>query len=190
MNNPSSSLFQRVRPAALGALFALAAMISTTALAQFPGGGGGGGGPGGRRGGMERGAERPNAERGTTPRAAAPIDPLAAIQRELPSLKADLKLSGEQSTAWDAFAAGVRQSANAYANRVRREALARPREDAGEPAPALNYFATLADEDAQRAEAMRETRVRLAALLELLSAEQRKMFDRRIAQSQREPLGG
>ena len=36
---------------------------------------------------------------------------------------------------------------------------------------------------------MRELKARGAALAEALSPEQRKIFDRRIAQSQREPLG-
>lgn len=64
----------------------------------------------------------------------------------------------------------------------------RPDDDGPEP-PLLNFISALAEEDAQRIEAMRELKLRAAALVEVLTVEQRKMFDRRIAQSQREPLG-
>jgi hypothetical protein len=51
------------------------------------------------------------------------------------------------------------------------------------------FISTLVDEERQRAAAMSEMQAALKALLDILSADQRKMFDRRIALAQREPLG-
>jgi hypothetical protein len=164
-------------------------LMASPVIAQgMPGGGGK------HRGGGE--TSRANAtERKASPGAPLTVDPIAAIQRELPSLKADLKLSAEQSALWDSFAASVRQVGNIIQTRARREAMARPRGDApaAEPTdypPAVTFIASLADEDVQRGDAMREMKGRVATLAESLTAEQRKMFDRRIAQSQREALGG
>jgi hypothetical protein len=174
--------------------FALAAILwsATLAEAQIPSGGGGGR----QRGGAEKGSlSRGAPDRNAAGRGAVAVDPVAAINRELPSLKTDLKISPEQAPLWEAFAAGVREANNISINRAKREAMARPREDSGKPdmteaPPALLMFATLADEDAQRAAAMRAVKDKAAALVEALSPEQRRMFDRRIALAQREPLGG
>lgn len=172
--------------AASRVLLLAALLVSAAAQAQFPPGGGGGrsrGGEGGPKGKPERTVER--APSGKTSPAS---DPIAAIHRELPSLRIDMKIAGEQVPLWNAFAAGVRQVNDIAQARVRREAAIRP-DDAPEPPPVLAFIAALAEEDAQRIEAMRELKARVAALVEVLTPEQRKMFDRRIAQSQREPLG-
>lgn len=146
------------------------------------------GGGGRHRGGGEMKA--PGGTRDTGPRAAQEVDPIAALQRELPSLKADLKLTAEQAMYWDAFAASARQVYNAALNRRKRSDLMRPAGDAAtEWPPALEFISGLADDDGRRADGMRDLRDKTAALVAALSAEQRKMFDRRVAQSQREPLG-
>jgi len=162
-------------------------LVSAVAQAQFPPGGGNGRPRGGGEGGPKGKPER-MAERAPIPRASPANDPIAAIHRELPSLRVDMKVAGEQLPLWNAFAAGVRQVNDIAQARIRREAAIRP-DDAPEPPPVLNFISALAEEDAQRIEAMRELKLRAAALVEVLTVEQRKMFDRRIAQSQREPLG-
>ena len=167
----------------------LAALLASTMVqAQYPPGGGGGRPRGGGEGGSKGKPERPP-ERGPAARPSPASDPIAAIHRELPSLRVDMKIAGEQVALWSAFAAGVRQVNDIAQTRIRREAAIRAGGDAPEPPPVMNFINALAEEDAQRIEAMRELKARVAALVEALSPEQRKMFDRRIAQSQREPLG-
>lgn len=172
----------------------LAAILlsSTFAEAQIPGGGGGGR----QRGGADKGGiSRGTPDRHAAGRGAVAADPIAAIQRELPSLKADMKIAPEQAAIWDAFSASVREANNISLNRAKREAMARPRDDGAKPdvtdAPsALVMIGALADDDAQRADAMRVVKSKASALVEALTPEQRRMFDRRIALAQREPLGG
>jgi hypothetical protein len=84
----------------LGRALGVALMIAATAAdAQSPSGGRG----------RSRGTElpRPNAEK-SAPRANPASDAIAAIQSELPSLRVDLKLSAEQTPAWNTFSASVR----------------------------------------------------------------------------------
>ncbi len=169
-------------------LLLVALLASTAVQAQFPPGGGGGRPRGGGEGGSKGKPERPP-ERGPAARPSPASDPIAAIHRELPSLRVDMKIAGEQVALWSAFAAGVRQVNDIAQTRIRREAAIRAGGDAPEPPPVMSFINALAEEDAQRIEAMRELKTRVAALVEALSPEQRKMFDRRIAQSQREPLG-
>lgn len=170
--------------AILKSLLLAALFLSTAAEAQFPPGGGGSGrqrGGGEMKNRPERTPERPAA------RSVPASDPIAAIHRELPSLRIDMKIGDEQLPAWNAFAAGVRQVNDITQTRLRRAAAA-PVE--GEtPPPVAAFIGALLDEDVQRLEAMRELKSRTAALVDVLTVEQRKMFDRRIAQSQREPLG-
>jgi len=176
----------------------LAAVLFSSMLAEAqipPGGGGSGGrqrgGSGGEKGAMPRGAPGGNAAN----RGAVAVDPIAAIYRELPSLKVDMKITPEQVALWDGFLASVRRANNISLNRAKRDAMARPREDGAKAdlvdvPPALLMISALADDDAQRAEAMQEVKSTAAALVEALAPEQRAMFDRRIALAQREPLGG
>ncbi len=186
----------KVFPVALRSLHvaavAVAAMLLSSAMAeaQMPGGGGR------QRGGGERGAMSKAApERNAAGRGAVATDPVAAIYRELVSLKLDMKITPEQAVLWDAFAAGLREANNISINRAKREAMSRPRDDAAKPdatdAPsALVQITALAGDDLQRADAMRTVKSRTSALVEVLTPEQRRMFDRRIALAQREPLGG
>lgn len=165
-------------------------LSSTFAEAQMPGG------SGRQRGGGEKsGTPRSASERNPAARGAVAMDPIAAINRELPSLKVDMKITPEQLAIWDAFSASVRDVHNISINRAKRDAMARPRDENAKPdltdaPPALVMIAALADDDAQRADAMALVKSKVALLVEALNPEQRRMFDRRIAQAQREPLGG
>lgn len=136
------------------------------------------------RGGSPRDAQqrdsKPNA-------AAAPLDPYAALERELPSLKVDLLLKADQVDAWSVFERDVRDAAEL--ERARRRHLLALR-DAGEKAPtALTLVATLAEEDRQKAEATLDLKRHLEALYGKLDDSQRRMLDRRVVQSQTDPLG-
>lgn len=172
----------------LGSAIGVTLLIAASAAdAQSPSGGRG----------RQRGSDfpRPNAEK-SAPRANPANDAIAAIQSELPSLKVDLKLSTEQTPAWNAFSASVRQVRDISLASAKRLMAARALADTpksesttAEPPSALLFISTLVDEEHQRAAAMSEMQVALKALLEILSADQRKMFDRRIALAQREPLG-
>lgn len=152
------------------------------------------GGRGHQRGGNSD-TPRPKTDY-AAPRANPARDPIAAINSELPSLKVDLKLSAEQTPAWNAFEASVWEVRNISLAGVKRELAARAQSSApriaainANPPSALSFIATLVDEEQQRAAAMADMRVTLKLLVEVLNADQRKMFDRRIALAQQEPLG-
>ena len=170
--------------------FGIVLMIGAMAAnAQSPSGG-----RGHQRGGNTD-APRPKAEY-AAPRATPARDPIAAINSELPSLKVDLKLSAEQTPAWHSFEVSVREVRNISLAGVKRELAASALPAASRiaainanPPSALSFIATLVDEEQQRSTAMSDVRVTLKVLLEVLNAEQRKMFDRRIALAQQEPLG-
>ena len=118
----------------------------------------------------------------------APADPLAAVERELPSLRIDLKLTAEQGPLFDSFERQVRNAAEAA--RLRARHVAAYRTDDASAITAKAIVGTLADDDDQRAEAARQSLARLTALYETLSPDQRTQFDRRIIQALRDPLGG
>ena len=170
---------------------AIAAILLSSTIAGAQIGGGGRQRGGGEKTGMARSAP----ERSAAAHGAVVADPIAAINRELPSLKVDMKIAPEQLALWHAFSTSVREANNLSINRAKREAMARPRDDRAKPdltdaPPALVMIAALADDDAQRADAMGQVKNRTAALVDALTPEQRRMFDRRIALAQREPLGG
>lgn len=172
------------------AAFAVVLLIGAMAANAQPSSGG----RGHQRGGNTD-TPRPKAE-SVAPRTNPTSDPIAAINSELPSLKVDLKLSAEQTPAWQSFEASVGEVRNISLAGVKREMAARAQSSAARvaainanPPSALSFFALLVDEEQQRATAMSDMRLALKALMEILNAEQRKMFDRRIALAQQEPLG-
>jgi len=63
------------------------------------------------------------------------------------------------------------------------------RNDDGSTVTADKVLNTIADEDAQRADAARLALEKMTALYAALTADQQKQFDRRIIQALREPLG-
>lgn len=115
------------------------------------------------------------------------LDPAAAIERELPSLRVDLKLTGDQGPLFDSFERQLRNTAEAGRTRVRH--LATFRVGVATTTTADTVLGTIADDDAQRADAARLALERMTALYAALTADQRTRFDRRIIQSLREPLG-
>ena len=145
---------------------------------------------GGRpRGGGDAGATRPARPGDDNLRGAAPplVDPLAAVERELPSLRIDLKLSGDQTPLFDSFERQVRNAADAGRMRARHLSAFRVGDTNSVTADAV--LGTIADDDTQRADAARLALERMTALYAALTPDQRKQFDRRIIQSLREPLG-
>ena len=121
-----------------------------------------------------------------SPRATVPDDPFSALERELPSLKVDLKLTADQMGAWSNFERDVRQVAEL--DRAARKRLIALRE-AENKAGALELVNRLADEERNKSAATDDLRRHLDTLYALLDDAQRKMLDRRLWLSQTEPLG-
>lgn len=114
-------------------------------------------------------------------------DPLAALERELPSLRIDLKLSAPQSALWDSFEREVRDIAEMGRQRLKHPL---PALEASEtPPPAMVLVGRWADEDRSRSEAMLDLRRKLDSLHGVFTEAQRKEFDRRVYLSQTDPLG-
>jgi hypothetical protein len=63
------------------------------------------------------------------------------------------------------------------------------REGGENPPSAITVVSSIVEDDRQRAEASRDLKTHLAALYELLTDGQKRMFDKRVVQSQTEPLG-
>lgn len=115
------------------------------------------------------------------------VDPAAAIERELPSLRIDLKLTADQTPLFDSFERQVRNTAEAGRSRARH--LSGFRIDDGSAVTADKVLSMIADDDAQRADAARLALEKMTVLYAGLAPDQQKQFDRRIIQALREPLG-
>jgi hypothetical protein len=115
------------------------------------------------------------------------FDPITAIERELPSLRIDLKLTADQAPLFDSFEREVRNAA--AAGRARTRHLSAFRTDDGSTVKADTVFGTIADDDAGRSDSSRLALEKMTALYVGLTPEQRQQFDRRIIQSLRDPLG-
>src|SRR5450759_1461174 len=111
----------------------------------------------------------------TAPRSPTVTDPMMALERELPSLRTDLKLSAEQRRLWDAFERRARDAAEISRARLKRMASIRIEPD--KSIGAVAFVNGIADDDIQRAEAMKDTCVKLQALYDTLSAEQKALLD-------------
>jgi len=113
-------------------------------------------------------------------------DPYSSLERELISLKGDLKLQPQQAAAWAPFESAVR--AAAVVNRRQRRRLFALRD--AHPAPTADaLLGELAQDARDAADAAAAVRTGLEALLEKLDPAQRAMLDRRVIESQVEPLG-
>lgn len=120
-------------------------------------------------------------------RATRMVDPVFALERELPSLRTDLKLDGAQDGLWGPFERSVRDAAELTRQRMKKMMAPRP---ADAPAPdAAGLVAALADNERMRAEAMAKAVAHLKALCEAITPAQRLLLDRRVLLSQSEPLG-
>jgi len=115
------------------------------------------------------------------------LDPVVAIEHELPSLRIDLKLTADQTPLFDSFERQVRNAAEA--GRLRARHLSAFRLDDAAATTADAVLSTIADDDGRRAEAARSALEKMTGLYAALTADQRTQFDRRIMQALREPLG-
>ena len=157
----------------------LAILFAIDAAAQgMPGGGGRG-----------RGA-REGQPRGERTQAASPAtgnDPFSALERELPSLEVDLILKPEQVDGWRVFSRDVRDIAEM--DRARRRHLMSLREGGEKPPTASTLIAALTEDERMRYEAIVDLRRHFDQLYGSLEDSQRRTIDRRVIQSQVEPLG-
>jgi hypothetical protein len=116
------------------------------------------------------------------------VEPFGALERELPSLDVDLQVRAEQLDDWRRFERGVRDLAEMERAR-RRHLMALG--DAGEKPPtAITFVGSLAEDDRLKAEAAAELKRQVEVLYAKLDDKQRQMLDRRVIQSQADPLGG
>lgn len=138
--------------------------------------------PSRNRGGSPR--DRPS--QSTTPAAAA-TDPFSALERELPSLEVDMVLKTEQLDSWRVFARDIRDIAEM--DRARRRHLMSLREGGENPPTAGTLIATLTEDERMRYEAIVDMRRHFDQLYYMLDDSQRRTIDRRVIQSQVEPLG-
>jgi LTXXQ motif family protein len=139
----------------------------------------------------------PRRDRGGSPRdtqqsrdRAAPatsVDPFSAMERELPSLKVDLMLTPEQVSSWVLFERDVRDIAEM--DRARKRHLLALRDEGQRPPTAVTLVATLAEEERQKSEATLDLKRHLDSLYAMLDDRQKQMLDRRVVQSQAQPLG-
>ena len=112
---------------------------------------------------------------------------MAAIERELSPLRIDLKLDRDQLALFDSFQRAVLDAVEAARQRMRR--LSAFKFDDGSTVSAASIIVTITEADTARGDAMRATTGKMDALYNVLNPDQRRMFDRRLMQSQREPLG-
>jgi len=145
---------------------------------------------------LDASAQYPSRNRGGSPRdrpsqsatpAATSNDPFSALERELPSLEVDLVLKPEQLDTWRVFARDVRDIAEM--DRARRRHLLSLREGGEKPPTASTLIATLAEDERMRYEAITDLRRHFDQLYGALEDSQRRTIDRRVIQSQVEPLG-
>jgi hypothetical protein len=138
--------------------------------------------PSRNRGGSPR--DRPS--QGSTP-IVVPNDPFSALERELPSLEVDLALKPAQVDGYRVFARDVRDIAEM--DRTRRKHLMSLREGGEAPPTAGTLIATLAEDERMRYEAITDLKRHFDQLYSGLDDGQRRIIDRRVIQSQVEPLG-
>ncbi len=131
--------------------------------------------------------EARNRDRPDGPRRAVAADPFSSLERELISLQVDLKLRGDQAQAWNVFERDVRAAAAAEGERHRQ--IVELGEKKQPPATALSLLGELAEDGRKEAEAAARVESDLSVLTAKLDAAQRAMLDRRVIQSQTEPLG-
>jgi len=137
----------------------------------------------------DRGSNIPRESRdrpANTP-AVVPMDPFSALERELPSLEVDLMLKPAQVDAWRVFARDIRDVAEM--GRAQRKHLMSLRDGGERPPTAGTLIASLAEDQRLRSEATAEMKRHFEQLYAALDDSQRRTLDRRLVQSQVEPLG-
>ena len=117
----------------------------------------------------------------------APADPFSALERELPSLEVDLLLKEAQLSAWRVFARDVRDVAEM--DRAQRKHMMALREGGEKPPSASTVVAALSEDARLKSEAAADLKRHFDQLYATLDDAQRRTLDRRVVQSQVEPLG-
>lgn len=140
-----------------------------------------------RMGGSRADSEGRNRDRPEKAAQAVAADPFSALERELISLKVDIHLRADQVQAWAAFERDVRAAAEV--DRAQRRRLLALRDPANAAPTAPSLIAGIADDARQKADSATGLQRDLQALYDRLDPDQRAMLDRRVAQSQAEPLG-
>jgi hypothetical protein len=135
------------------------------------------------------GSPRDHAPKETASPQGAPAygDGLAALERELPSLKVDLQLKAEQVNAWSVFERDVRDAAEM--DRARRKHAMAVRNADESHKTALAVVNAIAEDDRVRSEISADLRKHLEALYQTLDTTQRTLLDRRVVMSQTDPIG-
>lgn len=161
----------------LAVLFS-AALVVADANAQF--GGIFGGSKSGRGGGNRGGDAQNNNQQGSNERRVAAPDPTSyeQIEYRISYLQDDLKLTGEQTGPWQAFAAKAR----AYAGDLARERAAAMRSATGSTAQgaALQHIGMALDAARNRLTALEDAEAAARTLYQTLTPEQKTMADLRI----------
>jgi hypothetical protein len=114
-------------------------------------------------------------------------DPYAALERELPSLGIDLLLNAGQLETWRAFERDVRDLAEM--DRARRRHLLSLRQAENKAPGAVSLVSSLVEDERVKAEAASDLKRHLDALYAQLDESQKRTLDRRVVQSQTDPLG-
>jgi hypothetical protein len=141
-----------------------------------------------RRGGGGQHGDSSKADSESRRSAAAPFpEPYGALERELPSLKVDILIKEDQLDLWRIFERDVKDIAEM--ERARRRHVMALRDSGDKPPTAVTFVSSLVEDDRLKAEATAELKRHLEQLYAKLDDSQRRTFDRRIIQSQVEPLG-
>jgi hypothetical protein len=136
----------------------------------------------------ERGGTREAKQHDQSPEAPKPAtEPFAALERELPSLEFDLRLTAEQVEPWRLFSRDVRDIAEM--DRTRLKHLSQLREMGERPPSAVSFVGAVVEDQRLKSEAMLDMQRHLELLYGKFDDSQKRTFDRRIMQSQTEPLG-
>jgi hypothetical protein len=117
----------------------------------------------------------------------AAADPIAALERELPSLKADIHLTAAQVAAWSAFERDVRDAAEMGRISQRHVLSVQANETPPRAARLLNG---LADDEKMRSDTLADVKRDFDALYALLDDKQKALLDDRVILALKEPLGG
>jgi hypothetical protein len=141
-----------------------------------------------RRGGGQHGEAQRSGDSESRRSAPTPAqEPYGALEREFPSLKVDLMIRGEQLDAWRVVERDIRDIAEM--ERARRRHLMALRDSVDRPPTAITFINSLVEDDHVKADATAELKRHMEQLYAKLDDGQRRTFDRRLVQSQVDPLG-
>lgn len=163
--------------------FAIYATLAAASLAAIQAGAQGMG----RHGGGSSSRDAVSRERAKETPPAQAQDPYAALERELPSLGVDLLITAVQLDTWRAFERDVRDLAEM--DRARRRHLISMRQADNQAPGAVSLVSSLVEDERMKAEAAADLKRHLDALYALLDESQKRTLDRRVVQSQADPLG-